>query len=458
MKTHCLGLGTWLSAIALCHAQADMPSGCGPDERHVPRKVLATRLIAKDTARQIVRHPLSAAHTVLGGASALVCNTSRGLLHKRLGLHLARGPCAPASPNPALIEQGLVPARVALFTAGAEAMAALEQVIDSAQCRIDVLMFTWGDDEIGRAIAQRLAGRASPRLRVRVLVDGCGNLIFGQPGDASAGKVNRTVCWLAHQPHVELIRTRNAFARFDHRKLVIADGQLAWLGGRNFTEPAFLVRHDVSATVSGPPAANLTARFEQFWQDQGGRPGEALPTAPVCNANAAVRMVYTSPTQHELAQAIYHALDCARHHVWLESPFLHDPGVIVRLAKARRRGADVRVVLPDHTDSDISTRANRMTANRLLAAGVRVYLYPGLVHTKALVADGCWAYLGSGNFDPLSLQRNHELGVIFGPGPVVAELEERLFLADFRPEWELHQPLPVSAADCLAEALASLAL
>ena len=103
-------------------------------------------------------------------------------------------------------------------------------------------------------------------------------------------------------------------------------------------------------------------------------------------------------------------------------------------------------------------RANRVIANRLHAAGVRVYFYPEMTHTKAAVVDGGWAYLGTGNFDALSLRRNRELGLAIGAGPVVGELEQKLFLPDFRPEWEMKAPLPLSAKDYAWELLANFCL
>ena len=100
------------------------------------------------------------------------------------------------------------------------------------------------------------------------------------------------------------------------------------------------------------------------------------------------------------------------------------------------------------------SRANRITANRLLRAGVKVYVHPELTHTKAAAVDGCWAYLGTGNFDALSFRRNHELGLALHGGPLVREIEERLFLVDFQPDWELKQPLSVGPWDYLYEMIA----
>ena len=67
--------------------------------------------------------------------------------------------------------------------------------------------------------------------------------------------------------------------------------------------------------------------------------------------------------------------------------------------------------------------------------------------------DGCWAYLGTANFDPLSLRHNRELGLSIGAGSLLPEVEERVFLPDFRPAWEMTKPLPVSLNDFAWELL-----
>lgn len=65
--------------------------------------------------------------------------------------------------------------------------------------------------------------------------------------------------------------------------------------------------------------------------------------------------------------------------------------------------------------------------------------------------DGVWAYTGTGNFDSLGLRHNRELGLAVNAGPVVREIEERLFFPDLKPAWELTEPLPLSPIDYLYE-------
>ncbi len=447
-----------LALTAGCQSSAATVAGAGGDDASCG--VALARQLAEDSAAEAGCRPLRCGRLLLIDPLQFLAGAGRGCVGRRLEVPLLGAPGPLSACGDALPADGdLQPAAVRLCTEGEEALAALGQVIDSACRRLDVLMFTWDNSEVGRGVAERLAARAGPGLRVRVLVDGGGNLIFAAPGDGSgAAEVNRTVCWLARQPYVEVVRTRTPLGHFDHRKLVVADGRLAWSGGRNFTHLAFQGRHDLSFTVAGPLAAELGERFEQFWREQGGAPAEPLPAAPADCPNAAARLVATGPLEHSLRDAVYGAVDGARRYVWVENPYLTDGALLGKLARARHRGADVRVVLSVETDSPMVNLANRVTADRLLRAGVHVYLYPGLVHTKAAAADGRWAYVGTGNFDLLSLRRNHELGLILGPCPALAELEDRLFRADFRPEWELHEPLPLSACDYAGELLAALFL
>src|SRR5262249_58279342 len=114
----------------------------------------------------------------------------------------------------------------------------------------------------------------------------------------------------------EVVRIRNPFARFDHRKLVLIDGRLAWTGGRNFDWSAFFRIHDLSLTVEGPLVAELQERFERSWRRQGGgagvrdqegsvrgdgeahpgpdlvQPGGAVPPAPPAPVTASPQLVW----------------------------------------------------------------------------------------------------------------------------------------------------------------------
>src|SRR5205814_390011 len=148
------------------------------------------------------------------------------------------------------------------------------------------------------------------------------------------------------------------------------------------------------------------------WRRQGGPPGPPPPPSePAAAPNTLARLVRTRPYEKNLARTVYAAVGRARHHIYVENPYFSDNELILKLVEARRRGVDVRAVMTLDSGSSLLDAANRSTVNRLLRAGIRVYLYPGQTHVKAMSVDGVWAYLGTGNFDRLSLRHNRELGV-----------------------------------------------
>ena len=125
----------------------------------------------------------------------------------------------------------------------------------------------------------------------------------------------------------------------------------------------------------------------------------------------------------------------------------------LRFIRARKRGVDVRVVLPARTDNPVIQQNHAQAMNALLRRGVRVYIYPGMTHLKAAVYDG-WACLGSANLDHLSLRVNREMNVATSHPAAVAELIERVFAPDFDRAVELKEPVPTGLMQYLAEIIA----
>jgi cardiolipin synthase len=467
-----------LGLLAGCHLPAaHYPVDCPGTSTSACSRTLACQLVRDSTAAFVYR-PVQTVGEVVAVPSSNIIRVSQGAFEKRVILPL-RQPLGPvvqcqasqdAPPDFASLppDQGeFQPAHVQLYVDGARALAALETVIDQATSSIDVLMFQWESDPVGAAIAERLAAKARQQVRVRVLVDGGGNLCFGHPAPGHEEDVNGAVRKLARCCNVEVIRNRNPFFRFDHRKVVIADGRVVWSGGRNFLERAFLDQHDLSFTVEGPLVSPFLECFERSWREEGGSPGPCHGPPSVCESalavdhnawNAAGRLVLTEPAQPQIERSLYAAVDRACHHVYMENFTFSDSCLLYKLAQARRRGVDVRVVTTLEATTPIINHTNRVTANRLLRAGIRVYLYPRMTHVKAAVIDKCWAYIGTANFDPLSLRRNHELGLVVCACPLVDELQAELFLPDFCPEWELTKPLVCSPRDYLCEMISSLCL
>ena len=124
--------------------------------------------------------------------------------------------------------------------------------------------------------------------------------------------------------------------------------------------------------------------------------------------------------------------------------------MLYELAMARRRGVDVRIIVPLVTDRGPITRNNALAANALLEHGVRIFIYPGMSHVKAAIFDG-WACLGSANWDRWSLKINRELNIATSHPESVDKLEAQLFAPDFSKSVEMTAPFPERWSDHLIE-------
>jgi cardiolipin synthase A/B len=136
-------------------------------------------------------------------------------------------------------------------------------------------------------------------------------------------------------------------------------------------------------------------------------------------------------------------VDHARHHIYLENPYFSDELLTDKLIAARRLGVDIRAVLTLRGNSRRLNRYETLTANRLLCGGIRVWLYPTMTHVKAMSADGVWAYLGTGNFDELSLRNNREIGPSVTSPEIAGQLDHSVFLPDMAASQELTDLLPM---------------
>ncbi len=460
-----------LVLLAGCRPLPAHVQPCDADPKRVPaRKGLFVRQVVGDTVVETGQHPLKEVRALLSLPLDYGVAIQQLAMRRRLMTMVRREPppiqpCRPTLDPDALEEVlkkkaggELQPGWVDLYPNGEEAAAALHQLIDLAACRIDILMYLWDNDPLGWEVAHHLAAVATPFRPVRILIDGGANLSQGEPKEASSTDVQRVVCWLAQQPNVFLIRHRDPNFHFDHRKIVVADGRLAWSGGRNFTFSSFFKDRDVSYIVAGPLACQMEKDFEYYWREQGGCPAEPLPPPPLPQQNVMARLVESSSTDFALAEAVYHAVDSARHHIYMENPYLTDNRMHLKLERARQRGVDVRLVMTISDESETIDSSNKVTINRMIQGGIQVYLYPSMTHAKITAVDGVWAYVGTGNFDRLSLRHNHEAGLAIGYGPIIQELEERVFQVDFNPEWLVKEPLPTTIRDHLRGLIGSMLL
>jgi cardiolipin synthase len=337
-------------------------------------------------------------------------------------------------------------ARLLLLVDGDTYFPRLVQAIQSARESILIRLYIFDTDPYALQLADLLKER-SKSIRVQVLLDHLGSL--------SAARVAGRLPYAGAYPHataprsiveylqagsnVKVRTVANPWFTSDHTKAVIIDGERAFLGGMNIGQEYRYEWHDVMVEVEGPVVARLARDFELVWAQTaiGGdlaKLTQSLTAPPdpaaVPPGAVPVRTLYTRTANPQILIAQLAAIRSARQYIYVEQPYVSDDEMIAALVEARRRGVDVRVVLPTAGDSGFMNAANLVATNVFIRNGVRVYAYPGMTHAKAAIYDG-WACVGSANFEKLSLRINRELNVSTSDPAFVDILRRELFERDF---------------------------
>ncbi|HUL92286.1 MAG TPA: phospholipase D-like domain-containing protein [Burkholderiales bacterium] len=302
---------------------------------------------------------------------------------------------------------------------GKEALAALREIVDSATRTLDICTYILGRDVVADALCETLARKAREGVKVRLMVDGAGNLLGGRHDlrtlRASGVQVVVFVPPL-HSPR------RGRFNLRDHRKMTIADGSWLWCGGRNLTAqyfegaPGVAPWKDLSFDLRGPLAERALECFENDWAFAMEKPrkGPARPEEP---ASGPLGQLFPSgPDQSDdtVYSLLVSAFFKARARIVAVTPyFVPDPALLMALTLAARRNVQVDLVLPAKSNHRTADLVRPRALRELAGAGARVWLVPQMNHAKAIVVDDAIALVGSANLDARSLFLNFELMVAF---------------------------------------------
>ena len=310
---------------------------------------------------------------------------------------------------------------VRLLRNGAQAFPAWLDAIDGAGTRVSMEMYIFDDDRIGRRFADALCCAARRGVSVRLLYDfiGCRH---ASP-EFFANMRRAGVYTVAYHPY-RLWRPRFwTLIRRNHRKTLVCDGQVAFVGGINVGD-AWLPAtdggfgwHDVAVEVRGPAVQAVEQTFLRTWNWRAKRRfrfkrSRVHRPAPAGDVALAVIGNRELVDRFSIRRAALHAIRASRERAYLVSPyFMPDVAFINGLARAVARGVDVRVLVPVASDNLVADLASRASFARLLKAGIRLFQHNPVAHSKALLVDREFVSIGSYNFDHRSLVYNLELVV-----------------------------------------------
>jgi cardiolipin synthase len=354
-------------------------------------------------------------------------------------------------------------ARVEFLIGGEKFYTLLEQAIEDAHTSIDLQTYLFDNDDVAGAVADRLRAR-SEDIEVRVMYDGLGTYLShlataeSQPEDTVF--IHNLPRYLCKESAIRLRVIPNIWLSGNHVKSMIFDQRLAFIGGMNIGREYRYEWHDMMVRLEGEAVKHLSEDFQSTWchNSWGGDFAMLLPE-PSSSAvhwepgGVPIRLLYTLPTRAQIYRAQLEAIRRSRAYIYIENAYFADDRILYELCRARRRGVDVRVIIPAVVNHKIMEHSNRIAINTLLEHGCRVYMYPAMSHIKAAVYDG-WACVGTANFDKLSLQINRELNLATSHPETVKQLLQDLFEPDFRKSVELTEPVPLDFKDHLIELIA----
>lgn len=326
--------------------------------------------------------------------------------------------------------------------------------INSAESHIDLKTYIFDNDDVAKEYADLLKQRSS-EVRIRILYDLLGTtMAWGAHADSLPEgyeyEVDNMIEYLAEDSSIELRRARHTLLTSEHSKYIIINNTVAYFGGMNIGREYRYDWRDAMFALYGPIIDELNIRFDIAWALSRGDDISRLKLPKIeiaeTGADRDIYLAATTPFKHHIYKGQLRAIKNAKHHIYIENPYLWNQSIIYQLCAARKRGVDVRVTIPRDVNHSIGMGANKYTVKRLLDHGVRVFIYPGMTHVKAAVYDQ-WACVGSANFDDLSLHKNYELNLFTDNPDAVRQVEHDLLLAGQQASEEVFDAEKVTFTD-----------
>lgn len=313
--------------------------------------------------------------------------------------------------------------RLAMHHSGQAAFRAVETAMAKARETLHVEFYIFDEDRTGGRFRDLLTDRALAGVEVRLLLDGVGASAgdrFFAPLIDAGGKVKR------FNPPRFGARFRLLNFR-THRKLVLVDGRVGFLGGMNVSDLQTIGRkgvppwRDSMFEAEGRVVHGMQRAFLENWCFACGTEVDADPRYfPEMPAGQTwMQIVRSGPDRavYPIHEFLFTAIASADTRVWITCPYLvPDEPIFTAIRSAAHRGVDVRLLVSRKSDSRLVDAAVRSYYDEWLAAGARVFEYlPAMLHGKTIVIDEELAILGSANLDNRSFRLNFEIiGAIYG--------------------------------------------
>lgn len=304
--------------------------------------------------------------------------------------------------------------------------------ISNAKSYVFFESFIWKGDNTGQRFKDALIAAARRGVDVFIIYDGFGNLVVPPRFKRFPKLEHLHVLQFPILKFGIFKRGLRAMGR-DHRKIVVADGKIGFVGGYNIGEIYIDQWRDTHLRIEGPGVWELDNAFVDFWNehckgsqkhlfDRGTRSWDNKITAAL---NTPRKLLFP------VRGSYINAIERASKRVWITSAyFIPDSQIQDALLAAAHRGVDVRILVPEKSNHLIADWAARSFYAELLESGAQLWLYQDvMIHAKTMTVDGRWSTIGTANIDQLSMTGNYEINLQITDREQAAYLE-KVFLED----------------------------
>lgn len=323
--------------------------------------------------------------------------------------------------------------RVTIMTNGRHKFKTLMKDIDNATSSINIMYFIIKNDVVGRRMINALTKKAREGVEVRLLMDAMGSRQINDKllEDFIAAGGKRAYFF---PPKFKIFNIR--FNYRNHRKLVIIDGEVGYIGGFNIAKEYLSMKkkfgfwRDTHLRLMGACVQDINARFLMDWRFASKEEvtiSEAYYSDIIEVGNTGVQIVSSGPDSErvEVKRAYMKMITSAQKTIYLQTPyFVPDGSILESLKMAAQSGVDVRIMIPCMPDHIFVYWATYSYVGELIKSGGRAFIYDkGFLHAKTMVVDGEVATVGSANFDRRSFTLNFEANAFIYDAEEACKLE-----------------------------------
>ncbi len=349
----------------------------------------------------------------------------------------------PAFPQPGTFHTTIADTGTTVYTYGEDLFEAMIAAIDGAKEQVLLETYIWKGDEVGARFRDAVNRAADRGVDVFVIYDGFANLVVNPFFYDFHPNVN-AYRFPVIRPSIVFTNIRGT--GLDHRKVLVVDGEVGFVGGYNLGTLYATKWRDTHLEIRGPSVWELREAFVSFWNLRAIPRRPELPDLSATYWEPRIRAVNNVPALlvYPIRGVYLDAINRAHKHIFITTAyFIPDRQILDALLRASRRGVDVRVILPEDSNHVVSDWLSRGFYSSLISAGVRILLYQNsMIHAKTATVDGEWSTVGTANIDRLSLTGNYEINLEIFDRDLAATMEE-IFAVDSsnsreltREEWE----------------------